>query len=161
MTKGPKIPATRKCLASAQCQWKAAPRFRFSRQSIGRNIPTLRIMGMNAMATAPNRSPISLIAATCVAHMKLTTMIQNQSRDFCVVCVNDAPLSLEDEFFRDLPNARRIAGPEYHPEVAGRQVCHRRAEIGVVQDIEELAAKLQPHALADCEIPQQGGIPRL
>ena len=92
MTNWPKIPATRKCRASAQCQWKAAPRFRFSHQSRGRNIPTLSIIGINAIATAPSLSPIILMAATCVAHMKLATTIQNQSTYFCVVSVKGRTL---------------------------------------------------------------------
>ena len=46
---------------------------------------------MKAIATAPNLSPMSLMAATCVAHMKLTTIIQIQSTYFCVLPVKGWP----------------------------------------------------------------------
>jgi len=47
-------------------------------------------MGTKAIATAPSVSPINLMAATWVAHVELTTTIQNQSRYSGVVSVKDA-----------------------------------------------------------------------
>src|SRR5690606_5492973 len=63
----------------------------------------------------------------------------------------------EEQLETELNHPRR-AGFEDTPEARRSQIVHRQGEVGVVSHVEALGAKLQPRALIEGEVLEQGDV---
>jgi hypothetical protein len=65
----------------------------------------------------------------------------------------------KDELQPDLNLARAVERVRHAPEIRRRNVAIRRSKDGVIREVEELSAKLQPHIFDNLDFLQHGKVP--